>query len=437
MAEKTNLRKLSFGILDALRGGPIKKHLAEIISLINEKDENKIQAHIDLRLKKLLLHTKTSTQYYSKTNIEKGLSAFPVVNKNIIRENIDAFTSNQFDGNNRIMALTSGSTGTPFKVYYNKDKKNRNTADTIYFSGLTGFRLGMKLYYMKIWTKINRKSRKRSWIENIEAVDVTQLSDTNLPILIEKFKSEDTPFAILGYSSALEDVCKYLDKYHPDIKIANAVSVITMSEALNEYTKIAVKKYFGVSAVSRYSNIENGIIAQCLPNGDSSFLINRASYLVQVLSFDNDDPVAMGNPGRIVVTDFYNYAMPLIKYDTGDVGVLGKNHQGQLVLTRVEGRRMDMVYDTRGEVVSSFSINNNMLLFPEIKQYQFIQLRKAEYIFKLNPDGSFSREQELINFFKTFFGNDADIKVEYVKEIPLLNSGKRKMVVNLMHKPNH
>lgn len=74
-----------------------------------------------------------------------------------------------------------------------------------------------------------------------------------------------------------------------------------------------------------------------------------------------------------------------------------------------------------------------MLLFPEIKQYQFIQLGKAEYIFKLNPEGSFTREQELINFFKPFFGNDADIKVEYVKEIPLLNSGKRKMVVNLMH----
>lgn len=433
MAQKTNLRKMSFGILDALRGGPIKKHLTEIVSIINEKDENLIQTHIDHCLKRLLLHAKSSTKFYSQANIEKGLSAFPVVNKNIIRENIDAFISNQFDDKNRIMALTSGSTGTPFKVYYNKDKKNRNTADTIYFGGLAGFRLGMKLYYMKIWTKINRKSRKRAWIENIEAVDVTQLSDTNLPSLIEKFKSEETPFAILAYSSALETVCKYLDKYHPDIKIANVASVITMSETLNEYTKIAVKKFFDVPAISRYSNIENGIIAQCVPNGDSSFLINRASYLVQVLSFDSDKPVEMGKPGRIVVTDFFNYALPMIKYDTGDVGVLGKNNKGQLVLTSVEGRRLDMVYNTKGELISSFSINNNMLLFPEIKQYQFIQLGKAEYIFKLNPEGSFTREQELINFFKPFFGNDADIKVEYVKEIPLLNSGKRKMVVNLMH----
>lgn len=432
MTKKTNLRKMSFGILDTLRGGPIKKHLSEITALINEKDEYVIQAYIDHRIKILLQHAKNSTKYYSQANIEKGLSALPVVNKNIIRENIDAFTSNKFDSNTRIMALTSGSTGTPFKVYYNKDKKNRNTADTIYFGGLTGYLLGMKLYYMKIWTKINRKSRKKAWMENIEAVDVTQLSDANLSILIEKFRSEDAPFAILGYPSALESVCRYLNKHHPGIKIANAVSVITMSEALNEYTKIAIKKFFGVNAVSRYSNIENGIIAQCLPNGDDSFLINRASYLVQVLAFDNDEPVAMGRPGRIVITDFYNFAMPMIKYDTGDVGVLGKNEKGQLALTSVEGRRLDIVYDTQGEIVSSFSINNNMLLFPEIKQYQFIQVGKKNYIFKLNPDGNFTREQDLINEFKTFFGNDADIKVEYVKEIPLLSSGKRKMVVNMM-----
>lgn len=270
-------------------------------------------------------------------------------------------------------------------------------------------------------------------MENVVPVDVTQFSDDSLSVLIEKFKSEKLPFAILSYSSALESVCRYLDKHHPGIKIENAVSVISMSEALNDYTKTAIKKFFGVYPVSRYSNIENGIIAQCLSDGSSSFVINRASYLVQVLAFDSDEPVAMGNPGRIVITDFYNFAMPMIKYDTGDVGTLGKNHQGQLVLTRVEGRRMDIVYNTLGELVSSFTINNNMLLYPEIKQYQFIQTGKTKYIFKLNPDGSFSREHELINQFKSFFGNDADIKVEYVTEIPLLNSGKRKMVVNLMH----
>ena len=34
-----------------------------------------------------------------------------------------------------------------------------------------------------------------------------------------------------------------------------------------------------------------------------------------------------------------------------------------------------------------------MLLFPEIKQYQFIQVGKTNYIFKLNPDGNFTRNR--------------------------------------------
>jgi phenylacetate-CoA ligase len=44
----------------------------------------------------------------------------------------------------------------------------------------------------------------------------------------------------------------------------------------------------------------------------------------------------------------------------------------------------------------------------------------------------FKREKDLINEFKNYFGEDAIIAVEYVNEIPLLNSGKRKKVMNLM-----
>jgi phenylacetate-CoA ligase len=44
----------------------------------------------------------------------------------------------------------------------------------------------------------------------------------------------------------------------------------------------------------------------------------------------------------------------------------------------------------------------------------------------------FKRETELIDEFKAYFGHDAVIKVEYVNDVPLLASGKRKKVMNLM-----
>ena len=66
-------------------------------------------------------------------------------------------------------------------------------------------------------------------------------------------------------------------------------------------------------------------------------------------------------------------------------------------------------------------------------QYQFIQTGEKEYEFILNLEEEFSREQELIEEFKGYLGLDAIIKVSYVDGIPLLNSGKRKKVINKYH----
>ena len=61
-----------------------------------------------------------------------------------------------------------------------------------------------------------------------------------------------------------------------------------------------------------------------------------------------------------------------------------------------------------------------------------LRIYPSEYLFKLNLNAEFKREKDLINEFKNYFGEDAIIAVEYVNEIPLLNSGKRKKVMNLM-----
>ena len=57
-----------------------------------------------------------------------------------------------------------------------------------------------------------------------------------------------------------------------------------------------------------------------------------------------------------------------------------------------------------------------------------------EYILKLvsNKDKiQLMEENNILNQLKETFGNDSKIQIEYVDEIPVLNSGKRKSVVNL------
>ncbi len=71
-----------------------------------------------------------------------------------------------------------------------------------------------------------------------------------------------------------------------------------------------------------------------------------------------------------------------------------------------------------------------MWKYAELKQYQFVQKGSKDYVFRLNPWTEFSREQELINEFRGYLGNDANITIKNIDETPLLSSGKRRLVIN-------
>ena len=184
--------------------------------------------------------------------------------------------------------------------------------------------------------------------------------------------------------------------------------------------------------MSRYSNLENGIIAQQERNSEL-FLVNTASYYVEIFHPTKEELLPNGELGRIVVTDLYNYAMPIIRYDTGDFGILIEK-DGKTYLQSVEGRKLDLLYDTKGNMVSSYIMYKNMWQYTEIEQYQLVQTHIKSYEFKINCPSGFKRQEQLVAEFKSYLGDDADFKVIYVDEIPLLDSGKRRKTVNLYYK---
>ena len=64
-----------------------------------------------------------------------------------------------------------------------------------------------------------------------------------------------------------------------------------------------------------------------------------------------------------------------------------------------------------------------------IRQWQFIQKDKSKYLLKLNVQKEkFDLENTLLEIRK-IVGQDADVQIEYVEDIPVLALGKRKMVI--------
>lgn len=425
------VREIVFWFIDLIKGSPIKNDFNEISTILNDK--NRVHANSE-SLKKILEHAVTTTRYYAAYSAG-NFESFPVINKSIIRDQIENFRSIKFTDKMVISVVTSGSTGTPFQVYHDQRKKNRNSADTLYFAGLTGFKPGDALAYFKIWAKEKMTNPMMYWVKNMWTIDVLHLDDKQIKGIIERIKKTNGPIAILGYVSALEQVCRYLDRSKSQPIPSKVTSIITMSEALNSYVKDRLLYYFSCHVYSRYSNLENGIIAQQVPESGNKFLINSASYFVEVLKMDKDRPAAAGEFGRIVVTDLFNYAMPLIRYDTGDIGRLTFQNDkvNNNYFEEIEGRKLDILYDTKGNIVSSYIMYKNMWKYTDIKQYQLIQKDNRHYVLKLNVERDYKHENQIKQEFLSYLGDDATFEIVYVSEIPLLNSGKRRKLVNEMH----
>ncbi len=429
-------RNKAFKIVDFLSGKPFSKAYKELQLVLEQQNADEALQIRQRNLANLFSHATTFVPFYKEFKEAKTLTDFPVISKNVVQDNFEAFKSDNFSEVNKHQVATSGSTGRPFFLFQDQHKRNRNRADVWYFLEQAGHKIGERIYELEVWRNHNRKNRVKAMLQNIVQFDVSKMSDDRIEELLNQLKKDKQPKTLLGFASALDAVCKYLDVHKIRVNNLNIKAIIANSEYLTPYTRNALEKHFQVPVFSRYSNEELGIIAHQTLHSNGEFAVNWGSYHVEVLEFNSDTPVREGALGRIVVTDLFNYCMPLIRYDTGDIGCFTQHKDKTLQnFKHIEGRKMDLIFDTSGNVVSSFVVYTKFYKYYHLlKQYQFIQKGPKQYCIKLNTNNFFSYEAELIQSIKDDFGADADVTIEYVKEIPPLSSGKRKKVVNTFHK---
>ena len=424
-----SFRKTIFWLLDRFKGGKIKKEYDDIKCIFELSDG--YQEKIDMYTSDLLQYAAQHTNFYCSYK-NKKLSEFPVVNKSIIKDHIDDISSDEYKGKQLHEMHTSGSTGTPFVSRQNEKKRNRVLAELIYFGEKAGYQLGERYIFFRVWMEANKKSKIESFKQNLIPVDILHLDDDNLEqIRLLLLKDQKIKY-LLAYASTYDKLSKYLEKWKHKPEDFSIHTIISSSEVLQSSTRERLKRIFGCNVISRYSNQENGILAQDNTVADE-YEINNASYVIEILRLDSDEPVSEGETGRIVVTDLFNYAMPFIRYDTGDVGTLSfrKTKSGDKIpiIKCIGGRMVDMIYDTKGTPLTPHTWSVYMWKFDKLNQYQFIQNGERDYLLKINVQEGVYTDEELAEHLKSVLGQDANIEIQRVSDIPVLASGKFKKTV--------
>lgn len=417
-----NWRLWLFWIKDFFQGGKVLEAYKDLKNNYNNSKEHQIE-----KLKNILKIAKSNSKFYDKYN-ELDINSFPVINKQIIKDNFDVIFSNLYNKEKLHKMSTSGSTGIPFTIYQNKEKRIRVIAEVLFFGKIANFTFGQKEMFARIWVRQVKKSKFKSFLQNLNAFDISKLDDNNINKMLEVCKKEKTTF-LLAYASTLFQLNRYISKTNYDLKKMNIKSIVSGSELLNEDTRKGLSSKFNCKVFSRYSNEENGILGQDT-GVDKTFILNEVDYYFEFLKLDSDEWAKPGELSRIVITDLYNYSMPMIRYDTGDLCVYELIND-KLYIKEIQGRKVDLIYDSNGKELSPHVITNNMWDVEKIYQWKFIQIGQKNYKLELNVEEGFSGEKELLEKLKVLLGKDANVVFEYKNEIPVLSSGKRKYIENL------
>ncbi|WP_040978344.1 phenylacetate--CoA ligase family protein [Oceanobacillus jeddahense] len=431
------IKRNAFWTLDFFRGSKVRKAYKNLNKYYHlDSNSSKLEKYQKKTLNSLLDQAVNNTIYYKKFKNKKDLSSFPVVNKKKINDKQEEFLSKKYTRENLIQMSTSGSTGTPFVSYQNINKKRCVNAETIFFNGKAGYNVGSKLVYLRSLNLKNNKTKLKQKIQNEKLIDIAELDDTNIEYLfeqIERFTNKQSA-TMLSYASTYDTLSNYFKKYGFDkAKKCNIHGILSTSEILFDETRRYMSEAFNCNCYSRYANMENGMLGQDTPKHPNTFILNEANYYIEILRMDSDIPADFGETGRIVVTDLYNYAMPMIRYDTGDVGTFtyvdlkGKKKKA---ITNFGGRKIDMITDVKGNTISPHKISVTFWNFPELKQFQFIQEDNKTYSILLMLKTDFDRGNELIDKLKAILGEKAVINIKVVESIPVLDSGKRKYIIN-------
>lgn len=374
-------------------------------------------------------------------------AAFPILTKADIRTHEHELISTAFDAAKLRVKRTSGSTGVPLTIRIDEPAVQWKTACTIRSDEWSGWKLGQRV--AKVWGNpeyqhFGLKGRLRNFFfDRAVYLDTLNLTDERIAEFAATIRRH-RPGLIFGHAHSLYLLACSLKK--SGVTDIRPNGIISTAMLLHDWQRTVIEQVFDCPVTNRYGCEEVSLIAsECeLHQG---LHINADSVYTEVGSCGGevvnhlDSNLTTSQPynptGKLLVTDLTNRAMPLIRYQIGDV-VVGSDRvcrcgRGLPVLERIEGREADYVLTPSGALISGISLTENFaLLIPGTAQVQIIQESLHFLRVRLVADAHFgdASRRQIAKLVADTFGPSVRFEVELVDAIPQEPSGKYRFCIS-------
>jgi phenylacetate-CoA ligase len=402
-------------------------------------------------LRNLLRHAYATVPYYRQLFERAGLrpgdiqnledfTRVPVLTKEAIRAHGPALLSRRFTPADLARKQTTGSTGVPLTVWVDEESQQWKRGCTLRADEWSGWRFGERVAVLwgvpdphsRTW-----RSRLRSaLLERTATLNTLHVTEAALEHFARHLQRKK-PGLILGHAHSLYLLAEYVRARGP--AGVRPRGVISTAMVLHDWQRRAIKEVFGCQVTNRYGCEEVSLIA-CECERHHGLHVNADGVYVEILR--DGRPAAPGEPGAVAVTDLTNRAMPLLRYQVGDVAVWSERTcpcgRGLPLLERVEGREADYVVTADGGLVSGVSLSDNFTMHvPGVAQLQIIQESVGRFRFRIVRDAEFGPAslRRMADLVAEYFGPAARFECEYVAAIPREPSGKFRFCISRVANP--
>lgn len=406
--------------------------------------KEKLEDYQFRELTKLLNHAYQNVPYYQKVFNERGikpedirsfadLTRLPYLTKDIVIKNREHLIALNYPSRALRYLTTGGTTGVP--MMFAEDRRIATAREWAFITSL--------------WRSVGYDIRKKNRsvilrglipIGNFYEYRGLQLVLSSYLMVRENMGEylkrirHFRPDFIQAYPSAISQLAEYIFENDIKLKIPNLKAIFCSSETVYDFQRVKIEKAFQTRLYSFYGLTEKCCLAGECEHHSEYHLVPEYGY-TELVNSAGGPATRDGELGEIVCTGFNNYAMPFIRYKTGDIAVnstakctCGREYPR---IKRVQGRAQEFLVDKTGSLIT-FTCSDDVLwpIHGKLRAYQYLQREPGKVVLNLEGDGPLDAldvenvRREFYQWYPRF-----EVSVNRVDQIDRTPAGKFKFLV--------
>jgi phenylacetate-CoA ligase len=363
----------------------------------------------------------------------EDLPKLPILEKETVRERYADLQSRGWPKRRRVDQYTGGTTGKALHLTADVDTQPWQWAVQWRHRCRFGVKFGDSFVVFAgrsvvPLSNMNPPFWRRNLVMHQTYVSIHHMTQQNMPALVEYLQTRRVVF-YCGYPSGLYLLATFL--LDNDIRLKHPPRMtFTGAETLLPHQRRVVQQAFEADVGDHYAATEScAFISECEKH---SYHVDMEYGAVEFLPLEG----VASSLCRVVGTGFRNPAMPLIRYNIGDLATVPAGvtacpcGRAAPLVEKIDGRIESYVVTPDGRQLGRLDF-----LFKKskgINEAQLIQDAPDHLAVKVVRNDRYAQadESHLMEDLRLYLGEAIHIDLDYVKEIPREDNGKFRQIVS-------